>query len=533
MTFREKFFGGQQQHGEHAFGRGCLGLEPKPELLEELRTAVRTLLESSVERVQALPGGGAFVSEIQYQLGSLAESGADSPEEWDGEAIRPPSDLEVADAIQRHCNYLGSQLCGIRWAAERRVSERSLRIASKSMESLYRQDFQSGIRLYDTREYILARESFQRALACCPTNYFAHQYLGLISAHIEMSTEALSHFESAFRSAETDGHRALALSHLARAHYALGNLGEAVALSRKAVELDDGAAFWYEYGTYSALQGDIKPVLPAIIAAMQKDWVFWSIAVVDPQLDLLRGEITATMNDVRDRIGRKSKQMLDQLRELCEGMRQLGGLDIGPLQKEIEEYDLQYAQNNIYVFRDLVSRLESVLRRVIRSARETVHDKIAARRRGLRKTDVWREQQVVQLSGPVHNLRREQRALGSSFEAWNAGCLTYTAIWTAYTFIVASFIEKPGDIAANVVPYLFGFIIPFVLPAAVNGFNYWLSVKLPCHTLERRIKELETKVNPAVETIEKEYSTRKETIARELDNLETLMERIRRTEAAA
>jgi tetratricopeptide (TPR) repeat protein len=288
------------------------------------------------------------------------------------------------------------------------------------MESLYRQDFQTGVRLYETKEYSLARDSFYRALGSTPTNYFAHQYLGFIAVHEDLPADATNHFEAAYKYAKTDTHRALALSHLARCHYARGKPAEAAEPARKAADIDDSAAFWYEYAIYSALGGDMKPVLPAIVNAMQNDWVYWAIAVAEPLLDPIRGDISKMMTDLRERIARKSRKVLDQMRDLVEGLQKLGGMDTAPIQKELAGLERRFAENNIYQLRNLTTEAEEMVRKVTKTAHEAVTNKISARKRVLRKNDVWRENQVGHLSSPVRQLRHQQDHLNATFKVWNA-----------------------------------------------------------------------------------------------------------------
>jgi hypothetical protein len=532
MTFRQKFLGATHPFGEHRFGVGRDGFEPRPELLAELQLAIETYLRAAAGQLANAPNAKSFAAELNYQLISMNSSRIGTPPGIRSGTGPPQSSLETADTIQRYCNYLGSQLIGIRWAAERLMSERSLRTVSKHMESLHRQDFQTGIRLYETKEYSLARESLDKALGSTHTNYFVHQYLGFIAVHEDMPADTANHFEAAFKHAETENHQALALSHLARCRYVCGMPAEAAEFARKAAELDASAGFWYEYAIYSALSGNFKSVLPAIVNAMQNDWVYWAIAIAEPLLDCVRGELSSMMNDLREQRSAKPRKLLDQARELVEGMQKLGGLETAPIEKELTTLERRYAENNIYQFRDLTTDADQMIRRITKTAREAVGDKVSARKRGLKKNDLWRENQVDHLSSPVQKLRQEQRHLGATFKAWNAGCTTYTLIWCAYMAAVVAFVTGPTWKEIYVVPYVLSFVVPFVFPACINGFNYYITVRRPRGDLDDRIKVLERQVNPAVEEIQRVYQERKESITKELRALEELLERIRKVDAA-
>ncbi len=111
-----------------------------------------------------------------------------------------------------------------------------MQILLNALDNTSRQYWEQGVKCYETAEYGLAKERFNRALDANRTNYFAYQYLGFIAVQAEESEEALKSFGLARKFAESGYHRALALSHLARTYNAVGNLPQAVESSVEAAE---------------------------------------------------------------------------------------------------------------------------------------------------------------------------------------------------------------------------------------------------------------------------------------------------------
>ena len=126
--------------------------------------------------------------ELQYQADNIVD------------AIDHGS-ADVVGAVQKACDYLGGQLCEVRWAIERQsqILQQILQVLLNAPDNTSRQYWGQGVKCYEASEYDFARERFSRALDTNRTNYFAYQYLGFIAVHEEKSSEALKNFELALR----------------------------------------------------------------------------------------------------------------------------------------------------------------------------------------------------------------------------------------------------------------------------------------------------------------------------------------------
>jgi hypothetical protein len=104
---------------------------------------------------------------------------------------------DLVGAVQIVYDYLGGQLCEVRWGIEReaQVSKQILQVLITALDNTSRQGWEQGVKCYDSSEYEIAQERFSRALNANRTNYFAYQYPGLIAVHNEDEQEAVKNFD--------------------------------------------------------------------------------------------------------------------------------------------------------------------------------------------------------------------------------------------------------------------------------------------------------------------------------------------------
>jgi len=200
----------------------------------------------------------------------------------------------LVGAVQKACDYLGGRLCEVRWAIERQsqISQHILQVLLTALDNTSRQYWEQGVKCFETAEYDIARERFNRALDANRTNYFAYQYLGLIAVHDENSQEALKNFDLARKFAENGYYRALALSHLARGHNAKGDVSQAVQSSVAATQAaPDYAKFWYETAIYQVRASGVEEAIRCLRQAISTDWMYWSISISDANLDPIRNRV--------------------------------------------------------------------------------------------------------------------------------------------------------------------------------------------------------------------------------------------------
>ena len=233
MGFRDSFIGGYLLTPvgprQRTFAQWSLentvdsGLRANQKQLQALRENITSTFQAGISRLEQsqMQSAKLLQRELQYQADHIVD------------AVDRGS-ADVVGAVQRACDYLGGQLCEVRWAIERQtdISRQILEVLLTSLDNTSRQYWEQGVKCYETAEHEFARERFNRALDANRTNYFAYQYFGFIAVHEENSSEAIKNFDLARKFADSGYHRALALSHLARSHHAAGNLPQAIKSNR-------------------------------------------------------------------------------------------------------------------------------------------------------------------------------------------------------------------------------------------------------------------------------------------------------------
>jgi tetratricopeptide (TPR) repeat protein len=184
----------------------------------------------------------------------------------------------LAHAVQQICDHVGTELVEVRWVLERHVevSRSILNVLLSSLANESRQFFEQGVLWYEEGEYDLAETAFNRALERSSVNYFAYQYLGFIAVVKSDPSEAIKNFDRAVKCGTTDYHRAIALAHLARAHYAERDFENAVNHAVRASRLQPQVArYAFDLAVYSAIAGNLESMKTALKRAIEIDPLFW------------------------------------------------------------------------------------------------------------------------------------------------------------------------------------------------------------------------------------------------------------------
>jgi len=529
MTFREDFLATNLSFNEYRFGRDGSGFVPREELLTSLRGAIRSNLESFLDRVAKTQENPAFLAEILYQVQDLEKRVklADATDKSQELATKKTT-ADLAATIQSHCDYLGFHFCGIRWAMERYVSERRIKSELSSIEASDRQIFERGARHFELKEYEAARACFLEVLAADLGNCFAHQYLAFIGVHEDNLGEAVSHFELAYKHAPDERQRALALSHMARTQYVLGRLDLAADLGRAATQAFQGyAGLWYESATYASLLGEAIIGLRALTKAMQLDWMYWSLATADPSFEPIRLHLVSLMDGIRQSISQKTRAALDRMAIVFDAVQDaLGEEQKSDIQNHRREFEEKYLQNNIYHNREMLLAVEKLKNRYLGAAKETVRHKIELRIRTLRGADTRKQSHITQLREPIERLRGEQQQIRARFKPWEVGFRAYSVMWLAYILITYALLWSMELSDISVIPYLLGFIVPLLVPLIVNPIKRSILVNKPVRQLERRIRVLEREIKPSLSQIELEHVENKIKLERELEELSHMREQL-------
>ena len=265
---------------------------------------------------------------------------------------------DVVGAVQKACDYLGGQLCEVRWAIERQsqLSQQILQVLLNALDNTSRQYWEQGVKCYETSEYDIARERFNRALDANRTNYFAYQYLGFIAVHEEKSSEALKNFELARKFADSGYHRALALSHLARGYYATGDLPRAIQSAVSATEAaPDHAKFWYERAVFHVRGSNPEEAIQCLRRAIVGDWTYWSISISDANLEPIRQRVERLLEQMREEQRLIARQTLDNLGSTMKMLQEMGiTTEVTESRKRLGEYEARYSEGTVFAYRSLL-----------------------------------------------------------------------------------------------------------------------------------------------------------------------------------
>ena len=323
------------------------GFRANGKQVQALRENLTSVFQAGISRLELsqMQSAKLLQRELQYQADNIVD------------AIDRGS-ADVVGALQNACDYLGGQLCELRWAIERQseISVQILHVLLNALDNTSRQYWEQGVKCYEACEYDIARERFNRALEANRTNYFAYQYLGFIAVHEEKSSEAVKNFELARKFADSGYHRALALSHLARSYYATDDLPHALQSAVAATEAaPDHAKFWYECTVFQVRGSSVEGAIQCLRRAINGDWTFWSISASDANLDPMRQRVEQLLEQMREEQRVIARQTLDSFAstiKLLQGMRIT--TEGAKSRKQLDEYEARYREGTVFAYRSLI-----------------------------------------------------------------------------------------------------------------------------------------------------------------------------------
>jgi tetratricopeptide (TPR) repeat protein len=284
------------------------------DVMQRGATATRAQVESS-EAMRSELAYQATAIQDQMRHGSDAVCRTIHDASWD-----------VIEEIQRLSDYLGAGLASIRWAVERhaQTSAEILATLLNSLDNESRQYFHQGVKCYESGEFAMAEERFQKALGANRTNYYAYQYLGFIAVETDHPEEAIRYFELAHKFAEEDYHRGLALSHLARCYHAQGDDHRAWDLSRQATQFcPKSGKLWYETSVYAVRAGFPDSALHTLENSIYCDWTYWAVSLVDADFEPLRPALVSRLAMIRERERTKALAQIDRLERTLQTARRM------------------------------------------------------------------------------------------------------------------------------------------------------------------------------------------------------------------
>jgi tetratricopeptide (TPR) repeat protein len=435
------------------------GLRANQQQVQALSEVLSSTLQAGISRLEQcqMQGSRLLQRELQYQAANVVA------------AINGGTG-DLITAMQNACDYLGGQLCEIRWAIERqnKVSQQILQALLNTLDNTSRQYWEQGLKCYETAEYDIAKERFIRALDADRTNYFAYQYLGMIAAlHDELPKEAIRNFDLARKFAESGYYRGLALSHLARSHNAVGDLPQAIqSLVAATKAAPDHAHFWYELAVYHVRVFSTEEAIRCLRQAISRDWMYWSISGSDATLDPVRDRVNQLFHEMREEQRAIARQQLDKLAAVMKRLRAMQiTTEVLEWNKLLEQFEASYQLGTVFAYRNLVQPARDGEKKALQAAIRVIAERIRANRLELTETLAQQRQEIDKAWNRISSheyeasRRENSRSRGpsnSGFELKVAvaiggfGCFAFaltgsagTGMWFLFGVIVLSFLWNP------------------------------------------------------------------------------------------
>jgi tetratricopeptide (TPR) repeat protein len=238
-------------------------------------------------------------------------------------------------SIYSCAEYLGNELREISFQLNSLVetNQELLHVLLESLDNESRQYFQQGQQCFESQEYEMARERFQKALLADTTNPYAHEYLGFVSVQLNEIADATRHFELTTKFARTPPAQAKAFSHLARALLVTGRKPEAVTAIRTAIELESHtAAYHFELATCLALSGESEGCLTALATAIDLDPHYWLLAIDEASFEPLSDAVVKLLSEIKSYKTGKSNTLHQMIMRCLETAGSIKGLEESLLQ---------------------------------------------------------------------------------------------------------------------------------------------------------------------------------------------------------
>jgi tetratricopeptide (TPR) repeat protein len=480
MRFRDEFLSRNRTYAEWSLEKTArAGFATNQERLIALQKSVKSTFEQGIDRLvnSQSASTAALRGELAYQAERIGEQISQSSREIVSAIEEGSSD--IVDSIQQMSDYLGSELCEVRWAVERHtvVSEKILRVMLDSLGNESRQYFEQGVRCYETNENDFARERFSKALEANRTNHFAYQYLGFVAVAEDNSNEAIRNFDLACKFAETGYYKALALSHLARSYHALGDDKTAANFAKSAtISYPDTAKFWYELASYNALLGHLDETIRALKEAIKRDWTYWAVVSSDKDFDRLRFYINNLLDELRESERQKARQAINELIGAINSSKDiLTEGDISNFSQKVSQLEAQHSKNNVFVYLNLVPRAKKQRNKVSQAREQRLRERAEQERQ--EKERIAQERAAQE--------RRERERIAQQTEADKHAkkriveITVTTLLLTITVYLVVGFVgcvnrlDKLDDPSTNALYPLKAFLVEAIYISLPIGMLYF------------------------------------------------------------
>ena len=428
---------------------------------------------------------------------------------------------DVVGAVQRACDYLGGELCEVRWAIERQsqISREILQVLLTALDNASRQYWEQGVKCWETAEYDIAKERFNRALDSNRTNYFAYQYLGFIAVHDENSQEVLKNFDLARKFAENGYYRALALSYLARGHHAKGDLPQALQSSVAATQAaPDQAKFWYETAVYYVRDSAAEEAIRCLRQAISIDWMYWSISISDANLDPIRNRAERLLAEMREEQRVVARQRLDHFGKTIETLHGMNLVtEIEESGKRFEQCETSYKTGTVFAYRDLVQPTLDGDKRALESADKALDRRISALRDSSSKAQADHQREIAQASARIRDLESQARSVEQSTSS--SGCLKVGGGLGCVVFLLCyALATSAPSVEARTWEHIFLIAVVACLAAVLWGpVNRYFTATSPARSLRSEIPGLTAELERATANSASRLAKEQARIAIEID----------------
>lgn len=472
----------------------------------------------------------AIQSEIAYQTNQLSKQINSSSDDIKSEIVA--SSDKIVSSIQNMCDYLGGSLIEIRWALERNTvaSEKILQVLLRSLDNESRQYYEQGVKCYETGEYELAKERFNKALQANRTNYFAYQYLGFIAVFENKADDALRNFDLAYKFAESNYHKALALSHLAKGYNANNEIENSIKYALVATNLQpDSSKYWYELAGYYAKTELWEKCIGALKKAINLDINYWSIVAIDENFNAVRDHVNSLLEELRENEKAKAQNAIDRLYKAKDTAFSVGYKEDTSENIEImDNLNQLFNENNIFTYKELIPKANNLHDVYFKIAESLVREQIIDIKEEISSIERLKSQEINEQLEPINKLKNKR----FKHNEWDAGCGSLILLYLIYGAIAMSIGNSIQDDYEEIATILIisMFIVPALIPKIVNKIKYYYEVTLSEAQNEVAISKLQIEIEPVVKEIERKYMAALGKYHEKSDQLEKQLNKILKKE---
>ncbi len=542
MGFRDQFFAASRINSESAFNSQTLALGWRVDInsLQALRKLIKAAFQQGLDRVvnHQIDAPSTIQSELVIEARELKYL----IEKFSQQTSDDPRDL--AAAIQQMSDYLGCEFSQTRWIMERytETSRAAFESLANSLNGEMQHYFEEGIRCFETSEYQFAKDRLIRVIDGNRTNYFAYQYLGFIAVAEDNAQSAIDNFKMARKFAASDYYQALAASHLAISHCALGEIARAAELADRCCQLSPTTAiFWYRSAKYCAQLERAADAVSALKNALKCDWNFWAVAIADINFDQVRYQIYSLLSKLRSAKKEQAQQALDNLKCAIDTAKKMGA---GYNAAKCEATGAALAatvkdEDNIFISLAAIAQAEQWHEATFQIAERALKERLSDKRSMIAQQETNKSREIKDLDLPITKLTQEQKGLILNYSAWHAGCVTYLylSFFSAIIVVGLTLLLMPAAIikpqwninfAGLAITIFFSIVIAGAMPAIYNAIRYNSRVTMPRKKIEQELKIKKREARAEKIKIEEDYKSAKIKIEEDLKELENLLELCRK-----